>query len=156
MISKIALFFALIFYVINASAQSVAPGIIGGNLLDEKSAAVAGATVELLPLADTVHLRRSTASGTGGDFSFAGLSFGYYRLRISYVGFKPMIIDSINVREERFDFSLNDLLLKLNVTAELDEVIVYAEKLLYRAGKAILLITRLNRLSAPAPMRAIF
>ena len=49
-------------------------------------------------------------------------------MRITFVGFKPLIIDSIYVREERFDFSLNDLILKLNVTAELDEVVVYAEK----------------------------
>jgi hypothetical protein len=128
MISKLAVLFVFTFYVISASAQTPGPGIIGGNLLDEKSAAVAGATVELISFADTLNLRRSTASSATGDFSFGGLSFGYYRVRISYTGFKPMIIDSIHLREERFDFSLNDLLFKLNVSTELDEVVVYAEK----------------------------
>ncbi|RZK45616.1 MAG: TonB-dependent receptor, partial [Pedobacter sp.] len=125
---KIGLFIVCFFYIISASSQVGSPGIIGGNLLDEKSAAVSGATVELLPLADTSHLKRSTATSSQGEFSFTGLSFGYYRVRISYIGFKPMLIDSIHVREERFDFSLNDLLLKLNVTTELEEVVVYAEK----------------------------
>jgi hypothetical protein len=128
MISKLAVLFVFTFYVISASAQTPGPGIIGGNLLDEKSAAVAGATVELISFGDTLNLRRSTASSAMGDFSFGGLSFGYYRVRISYTGFKPMIIDSIHLREERFDFSLNDLLFKLNVSTELDEVVVYAEK----------------------------
>ncbi|HTE27460.1 outer membrane beta-barrel protein [Flavitalea sp.] len=128
MISKIAFSFVFIFCVISVSSQTSGPGIIAGNLLDEKSAAVSGATIELLPFADTIQLRRSTASDNAGDFSFTGLAFGYYQLRISFIGIKPMLIDSIHVREERFDFSLNDLLLKLNASAELDEVVVYAEK----------------------------
>jgi outer membrane receptor protein involved in Fe transport len=128
MISKIALSVVFILCVISVSSQTPGPGIIGGNLLDEKSAAVSGATIELLPFADTIHLRKSTASNNAGDFSFTGLGLGYYQLRISYVGFKPMVIDSIHVREERFDFSLNDLLLKINASTELEEVVVYAEK----------------------------
>ncbi|MHA4846836.1 outer membrane beta-barrel protein [Flavitalea antarctica] len=126
--SKLALLFLSFFYVISASAQAPGPGIIGGNLLDEKSAAVAGATVELISLADTLSFRKTTASGATGDFAFGALSFGYYRVRISYTGFKPIVIDSIHLREERFDFSLNDLVFKLNASTELEEVVVYAEK----------------------------
>jgi outer membrane beta-barrel protein/carboxypeptidase family protein len=126
--SKIILAIIFLFSVINVAGQSAPPGVITGNVLDEKSAAISGASVELLPLADTVQLRRAVATTSTGDFYFNALAFGYYRLKISYVGFKPMVIDSIHVREERFDFSLNDLTLKLNVAAELDEVIVYAEK----------------------------
>jgi hypothetical protein len=117
-----------IFSCINAAGQSASPGIIAGNLLDEKSKAVSGATIELLALADTNLLRQTAASSTNGEFQFNNLSFGFYRLRVSYIGFKPIVVDSINVRTERYDFSLNDLVLKLNVTAELEEVIVYAEK----------------------------
>jgi len=115
-------------YIVNLFGQTSGNGIIAGNLLDEKSAAVAGATVELLPYLDSVNFHKGTVSNNGGEFSFAGLSFGYYRLRISSLGFKPLVIDSIHVRAERFDFSLNDLLLKINTTDQLDPVIVYAEK----------------------------
>ena len=120
--------FIFIFSYINISAQGLNPGIIAGNVMDERSKAISGGTVELMTLPDTATASKSTVSSGNGDFNFTELSFGYYRLRITFVGFKPLIIDSIYVREERFDFSLNDLILKLNVTAELDEVVVYAEK----------------------------
>lgn len=107
-------------------AQEPAPGIIAGNVLDEKGKAVKDATVELVLLADTLKKRAVVADKDGG-FSFSGISYGYYRVRVSYVGFKPLSIDSINVRAERFDFNLNDLTLK-QASAELEEVVVYAEK----------------------------
>ncbi|RYZ20831.1 MAG: TonB-dependent receptor, partial [Sphingobacteriales bacterium] len=121
-------FFISIFVSISGRGQGVGAGVIAGNLLDAKSKAVAGATVDLVPVSDTGAVRKSQVSGTDGEFSFAALKLGYYSIRISYVGYKPLQIDSIHVREERFDFSLNDLVLKLDVTAELEEVVVYAEK----------------------------
>lgn len=107
--------------------QSVQSGIIAGNILDERGKAVAGATIELQPLADTTK-KRAQVSDKDGGFQFAALGFGYYKLRISYIGFKPQVIDSIHVRPERYDFSLNDLTLKQHTGDQLDEVIVYAEK----------------------------
>ena len=107
-------------------AQNVAPGIIAGNVLDEKGRAVKDATVELVPLADTLK-KRAMVADKDGSFSFSGIGYGYYRVKVSYVGFKLLSIDSINVRAERFDFNLNDLTLK-QAGAEMEEVVVYAEK----------------------------
>ena len=125
---KPALTFILLFICFTPLAQQGNPGIIAGNLLDESSKAVGGATLELSLVNDPSGARHTTASAANGDFSFTGLPFGYYRLRVTYVGFKSISIDSIHVRDERFDFSLNDLVLKPDVTTELDEVVVYAEK----------------------------
>lgn len=112
--------------ILQLQAQQPAPGIIAGNVLDEKGKAVKDATVELVPLADSLKKRSAVADKDGG-FSFSNIAFGYYRVKISFVGFKPLTIDSINVRAERFDFGLNDLSLKAAGDA-LEEVIVYAEK----------------------------
>lgn len=109
-----------------SKAQEAQPGVINGNLLDEQSKAIANATIQLQSFADSL-FKRSTASGKDGDFSFSGLPFGYYRLKITSVGFKPLSIDSIHVRTERFDFSLNDLVLKAG-GEQLEEFVVYAEK----------------------------
>ncbi len=125
---KPALIFIFLIVCISAAAQQGNPGVISGNLLDEKSKAVSGATIELSIINDSSGTRLNSASSVDGDFSFTALPFGYYRLRITYVGLKTINIDSIYVREERFDFSLNDLVMKLDVTTELDEVVVYAEK----------------------------
>lgn len=108
-------------------AQENQPGVITGNVLDEKSKAISNATIELQSFADTLK-KRSTATDKDGGFTFSNISFGYYRLKITSVGFKPLSIDSIHVRAERFDFSLNDITLKPSGGEQLEEFVVYAEK----------------------------
>lgn len=107
--------------------KAVSPGLITGNILDEKKKAVADATVELRPLSDSL-LKRSTRTDKDGNFTFENIPFGLYRLKISYISFQPLSIDSIHVRTERYDFNLADLTLKPNRNDQLEEVVVYAEK----------------------------
>jgi len=103
-------------------------GILTGNIVDEKKKAIADATAQLVLLKDSSVIR-STTSDKEGEFSFGNIQFGHYQLRISYVGFAPLLIDSIFFREERYDFNLNDLELKAGGAAQgLKEVVVYAEK----------------------------
>lgn len=108
-------------------AQQPHPGIIAGNVLDEKGRGVGGATVELSLLADSIH-KKATRSDKDGGFTIDGISFGIYRLKITSIGFTPLVIDSINVRVERFGFNLNDLVMKPASGQQLEEVVVYAEK----------------------------
>lgn len=123
---KVVLILMLIAGCLRLQAQQAAPGVIAGNVLDEKGKAVKDATIELVPLADSLK-KKAMMADKDGSFNFSNISYGYYRIRISFVGFKPLVIDSINVRAERFDFSLNDLSLKQADDA-LEEVVVYAEK----------------------------
>ncbi|MBC7851436.1 MAG: TonB-dependent receptor [Chitinophagaceae bacterium] len=121
------LFMLLLLFHSTIGQQSQSdPGIIAGNILDSKQAAVAGATIELLSVRDTLY-RRGTISDKNGEFVFQNLSFGLYRIRITSMGFNLMIIDSISLRAERFDFNLNDVILKM-ASDELSQVVVYAEK----------------------------
>jgi hypothetical protein len=104
------------------------PGIITGNLMDSTKKALQGATVQLLPLADSLPKKTSLTDKDGG-FTLTDIPFGYYKLQFSFVGFQSLILDSIWFRKERFDFNLNDIFLKTKTSSEnLDEVIVYAEK----------------------------
>lgn len=113
--------------VLHTQAQVPAPGIIAGNVLDDKGKAARDATIELLPFSDTLK-KRTTVADKDGAFTFSALPYDYYRLRISYIGFKPLTIDSIHVRADRYDFNLNDLALKQPSDQQMDEVVVYAEK----------------------------
>ncbi|HEU4609590.1 MAG TPA: hypothetical protein VFS31_15840, partial [Chitinophagaceae bacterium] len=61
-------------------------------------------------------------------FEINSIGYGYYKLRISFSGLQPVMLDSIHVREERYDFNLNDIVLKSGASANLDEIIIYAEK----------------------------
>jgi len=102
-------------------------GVIIGTVLEGNAGkAVAGASVSLVKLADTTK-RRGDITDKNGNFAFENISFGYYRIEISSVGFATTSLDSIYLRAERYDFNLGDI--KLNIaSANLQEVIVYAEK----------------------------
>lgn len=126
--------FLLIFFIASAlslqaqeGTANEAPGILTGNLLDEKQKAIGDATVELQLLADTL-TKRSTLSDKNGNFTISHIAFGWYRLRVSYVGYQPLTIDSLYFRTERFDFNMSDLVMKAGTDNQLDEVVVYAEK----------------------------
>ena len=66
-----------------------------------------------------------------GSFEFNKLPLGFYTLRISSMGFVLTQLDSIYLREERYDFNLGDIKLKPTSDLSLSEVIVYAEKPLF-------------------------
>src|SRR4051812_17874481 len=115
-------FFTLLlgFMAFTALAQSKV-GIIVGTAMDEKSRALKSATVQLIPLGDTVGGHTVLTDDYGG-FRISGIAYGYYRLKLSYVGLQPLTLDSIYFRAERYDFNLNDLVLKAaGENAKLDE-----------------------------------
>lgn len=112
---------------LGASSQKDNLGIIIGSVLDEKSKALEGATVQLISFKDSLH-QRTTLTDKDGGFELNSISYGYYKLRISFSGLQPVTLDSIHVREERYDFNLNDIVLKPGASSSLDEIIIYAEK----------------------------
>lgn len=102
-------------------------GILTGNIMDERNKSIEGASVELIPSRNN-QSAYSTLSLSDGSFTFQNLPFDYYMLRISYVGFQLLQIDSIHVRAERSDFNMPDLVLRSKSSENLETVIVYAEK----------------------------
>jgi len=126
-LKKLITLFLLLTFGLCVHSQVTNPGIITGDVLDENKKAQQGVTVVLISLKDTLQ-QRSTFTDKNGNFLFEKIIFGYYRLRLTAVGMQQLVVDSINVRQERFDFNLNDVVMKLNTNQELDEIIVYAEK----------------------------
>ncbi len=127
---KYIIFYSLVLFASNivvAQTRDSLPGLIIGTLLDaDNSKAVATANINVCNLTDTFY-KRNAISMPNGEFIFDKLAYGYYRLHITAVGYRPLTIDSIYLRAERFDFDLNDIKLNKN-SAILNEVIVYAEK----------------------------
>src|SRR6186713_2661617 len=120
----LAIFLFLGFVMLSQDAKKNSTGIITGNLLDSSNAtAIANASVQLTsPGKKITHI-----TDKNGEFTFTDLSFGYYSLNISYIGYASLRIDSINVRAERADFNLADIMLSTK-SKELESVVVYAEK----------------------------
>lgn len=110
------------------TSRSSSPGIITGNVLDDKKNAVAGASVELFLLPDTSKAVKTILTDKSGDFTISDIAFGWYRLSVTNIGFQPRVVDSIHLRTERYDFNMADIVLTPGTVDALNEVIVYAEK----------------------------
>jgi len=117
---------ALCVIVVNAQDKP-ASGILAGNVTDERKKALEGASSQLILLADSTK-SQSILTDKEGNFSFQNIAYGYYRLRVSYVGLQSLTIDSINFRPERSDFNFSDLTLRPKNSESLGEVIIFAEK----------------------------
>lgn len=102
-------------------------GIVLGNVIEAQSnKAVSFATVGLQLISDTTIVYK-TVSDKNGAFELDRIAFGYYRLKIEAIGFNTFQLDSIHLREERYDFNLGDL--KINPSSNLlTDVVVYSEK----------------------------
>ncbi len=122
------LFLLLICFVgVEVMAQENS-GIIIGTVLDEKTKALKGATVQLINVADSLNTKTVLTDGNGA-FKIGNIAFGYYKLKISFVGLTSLTLDSIYFRTDRFDFNLNDIILKSKTDlSTLEEIIIYAEK----------------------------
>ncbi|MGB4723918.1 MAG: outer membrane beta-barrel protein [Sediminibacterium sp.] len=122
------LFFCIQGYCQKPPSQSNrSMGLIIGNVLDAGTGKpLSFASIQLKKMSDTV-VAFQVVSDKNGAFECLNLPFGYYKLKATMVGFADLQIDSIYLREERYDFNLGDL--KLNISgAASSEVIVYAEK----------------------------
>src|SRR5688572_32997805 len=118
-LKKLALLIVFINLFSSAFSQGGEPGLITGTALDENKKAIEGATVSLISMQDSLK-RRSALTDKDGSFTFSHIAFGYYRLRLSYVGLQTISLDSIYFRTERFDFNLNDIVLKAKSSTQLD------------------------------------
>jgi hypothetical protein len=109
--------------------QSSDPGILMGNVLDEKGNALELATIQLITSADSLQTR-SVVTDKNGGFQISNIAFGYYRLKISYVGFQPLTLDSIYFRADRYDFNLNDIILRRisGNSGMMEQVVIYFER----------------------------
>jgi hypothetical protein len=122
----LAIFLFLNSVILSQATEKSGSGIISGNLIDSSSQkAIQGASVQLTLIG--TNTKFNGISDKNGEFSFSGLSFGFYRLNISFVDHTLLRIDSINVRAARSDFNLADLRLSTK-SKELESVVVYAEK----------------------------
>lgn len=110
-----------------AFSQQNNTGTLSGSVTDDKGKPLTDVTTELILITDTLD-RKTVGTDKDGSFSFQQIPFGYYRLRLSYVGLQRLVIDSIYLRAERPEFSINDLQMKPRQSDNLGEVIVFAEK----------------------------
>lgn len=110
------------------SAQSHPACVLSGNVTDEKGRALEGATVMIFNLPDTIS-GQPVLTASDGSFELPQVAYGYHRLRISYSGLQAVTIDSIYCHEGHDLIRFENITLKMDTAgAQMDEVIIYAEK----------------------------
>ena len=88
-------------------------GLIIGNVLDAQTGKpLSFATIQLKKAADSIP-KTQVVSDKNGAFECLNLPFGYYSLKVSMVGYATLQMDSIYLREERYDFNLGDVKLSI-------------------------------------------
>ncbi len=130
--TKLVTTILLLCLMFKSSAQTTSSkkdlGLIIGNVLDiQTGKPIAFATLLLVKKIDSTK-KITQVADKNGAFEFDKLTFGYYSLTMSASGFATNTIDSINIRDERYDFNLGDVKMKPSSSSSLEEVIVYAEK----------------------------
>jgi outer membrane receptor protein involved in Fe transport len=109
------------------SGDAPAVGKIKGIVLDNKSGLpVEFATIALYKLKDS-SLATGLVAGEKGDFELKELTFGRYFMKINFIGYKQLIVDTIAIRPNRMEINLGQIRLKTN-SELLGEVEVVSEK----------------------------
>ncbi len=111
----------------NAKIDKHRFGIIIGNLVEASTGKAVPLANIKLQLIENDSVVLHGISDQNGFFEFNNLVFGHYRLYISSMGLAETILDSIFLRNDRYDFNIGDVKMKAKNNL-LNEVIVYAEK----------------------------
>ena len=107
-------------------------GRIQGSVRDSLDRPLVGATLRLFLAADTVAGRVMQTSSIGA-FAFEGLLDGNYRLLISSAGYRAQRIDSIWIGAGRRSYTFDDIRLGLGRSAELEAVVIVADRSLIQS-----------------------
>lgn len=110
-----------------------AVGIIKGSILDNKTKqAIEFATIALYKFKDS-SLVTGVVTGSKGDFQLSELPFGRYFMKINFIGYKQLVLDSIAIRPNATEVNLGQIKLKGN-SEQLNEVEVSSEKATFQMG----------------------
>ena len=112
-------------------AQAI--GKIKGVVVDNTTKQmVEFATIALYKLKDST-LVNGVVAGVKGDFQLLEIPYGRYFMKINFIGYKQLVLDSIKIRPASPEINLGQIKLKSN-TEQLEEIEVSSEKSTLQLG----------------------
>jgi hypothetical protein len=124
--------FAVLVSSAEAGLSQEESGRINGRVVTKGGIPASG--VRIAAQGASIQGTRIEISDARGYFGLPGLSVGTYRLRVSFIGYRPVVVDSVTVRLGRAT-TLSDLVLEPQAF-ELGEIVVTAEPALLDMSSA--------------------
>lgn len=125
---KILLAVFLVFITLTRSLTAQETGTISGVLKDEMSGApIDFAAVSIYKQGSEV-AAKNFMSDIEGTFSFTDLTFGVYKIKISFIGYKAKLIEGIIINKDRPNENLPEIKLSPSENNTLQEVVVTETK----------------------------
>ena len=135
---------ALLFARLGAYVYAQESGKITGRVRDTRTHdLISFATVTLTDQKTKVNVK-STQTDINGNFILDNLSSGIFSLRLSFVGYDPVIKDSIVFRNDNNVLNFDDFQMSMSKNKVLNEVVITAKKLALQNqdGKKVFSLTR--------------
>jgi len=104
-------------------------GSISGKVIDKDTKEpVSFATVALYKYNDTTKIIKGVVTDTDGIYTFSELPIGKYDIKVSYVGYNPIIIKEVKVDRSKSDLNLENIEMYENIAA-ISEVEIIQERI---------------------------
>jgi len=82
---------------------------------------------QVVVYSETFNIVKVTTTNIKGEYSISDLPEGKYFLTINYLGYKPVIIDNINIKSAREEITLKDVSMEI-AYYNIKEVVVTAKR----------------------------
>ncbi len=116
----------LFFLAQNVSAQNV--GSVAGVVKDEITAAPIDFVAVSIYKEGSEIAVKNFMTDIEGRFVFKNLSFGTYKIKLSFIGYKTKLIESITINKEFLNTYLSDIKLSNSDENTLQEVVIFDDK----------------------------
>ncbi|RYF19838.1 MAG: TonB-dependent receptor, partial [Flavobacteriales bacterium] len=128
------------------AAYAADKGTIRGKVVDEIGGLTIPSAIVSVYLEGTEQALTTSATDEDGFFSIKNLKPGSYRVKISYVGYAPLIVNGIIITEKDFDKNLGSLKLsseqnslqEVTITVQKPAIEFGADGVTYNVGSTLL------------------
>ncbi|MCD0487032.1 outer membrane beta-barrel protein [Pedobacter sp. MC2016-14] len=128
------------------AAPLLEKGVISGKVVEEVGALPVPSAVVALYVQNAEQPLFTTATDENGDFKFNALKPGLYRIKVSYVGFVPLIVNEILLNAKTMERGLGSLKLssdqnnlsEVTITVAKPIIEFGADMITYNVGQSIL------------------
>src|SRR5579864_7183940 len=122
----VAVFFLFALFTVISTLAQVPTGTIRGTVLDPNKAPISAAQVTVT--SQDTGTKYTTKTGPNGEYQFASLNFGLYKISVSQASFKTATVSDIKLDASQ-EYSVPAIILEIGVASETVTIEAGAEEI---------------------------